>query len=85
MKAKVTEKGVVIPKEFLEGIEEVEIRKADGLVVIVPTTKSDPILALGQNPVECGAPDASECHDKYLYGSNSGTPRSLLFELGIVE
>ncbi len=74
MKAKGTEKGVVIPKEFLEAIE---IRKADGLVVIVPATKSDPILALGQNPVECGAPDASECHDKYLYGSNSGAPRSL--------
>jgi virulence-associated protein VagC len=38
MKAKVTEKGVVIPKEFLKGIEEVEIRQADNLVVIVPTT-----------------------------------------------
>jgi hypothetical protein len=69
MKAKVTEKGVVIPKEFLEGIEEVEIRKTDSVVVIVPTTKTDPILALGQHPVECGAPDASERHDQYLYGS----------------
>ena len=63
MKAKVTEKGVVIPKEFLEGIEEVEIRKTDSVVVIVPTTKSDPILALGQHPVESGAPTASERHD----------------------
>lgn len=71
MKAKVTEEGIVIPKEFLEGIEEVEIRKADGLVVIVPTTKSDPILDLGQHPVQCGAPDASEHHDRYLYGSTS--------------
>ena len=71
MKAKVTEKGVVIPKEFLEGIEEVEIRKADNLLVIVPTTKDDPILALGQHPVECGVPDASERHDQYLYGSTS--------------
>ena len=69
MKAKVTEKGVVIPKEFLEGIEEVEIRKADNLVVIVPTAKSDPILALGQHPVKCGVPDASERHDQYLYRS----------------
>ena len=71
MKAKVTEKGVVIPKEFLEGIEEVEIRKADNLVVIVPTAKSDPILALGQHPVKGGVPDASERHDQYLYGSTS--------------
>ena len=69
MKAKVTEKGVVIPKGFLEGIEEVEIRKADNLLVIVPTTKGDPILALGQHPVECGVPDASERHDQYLCGS----------------
>jgi len=38
MKAKVTEDGVVIPKEFPEGIEEVEIRKTDSL------------LALGQHP-----------------------------------
>ena len=64
MKAKVTEKGVVIPKEFLEGIEEVEIRKTDNLLVIVPTTRADPILGLGQNPVECGVPDASERHDQ---------------------
>jgi len=71
MKAKVTEKGVVIPKELLEGIEEVEIRKTDNLLVVVPTTKSDPILGLGQHPVECGVRDASERHDQYLYGSTS--------------
>ena len=71
MKTKVTEKGVVIPKEFFEGIEEVEIRKADNLLVIVPTEKIDPILALGQHPVKCGIPDASERHDRYLCGSNS--------------
>lgn len=85
MKTKVTETGVVIPKEFFEGIEEVEIRKADNLVLVTPTTKKDPILGLGQNPVECGVRDASEHHDKYLYGSNPGTPRSLLFELGVVK
>lgn len=69
MKAKVTEQGVVIPKEFLEGIEEVEIRKENGSIVVVPTSTSDPILELGKHPVVCGAPDASEHHDKYLYGS----------------
>ena len=71
MKAKVTKDGVVVPKEFLEGIDEVEIRQEDKMIVIVPTTKSDPILELGQHPVKCGAPDASERHDRYLYGSTS--------------
>jgi virulence-associated protein VagC len=66
MKAKVTEQGVVVPKKFLEGIKEVEIRKTDNLIVIVPTTKSAPILALGQCPVNCGANDASERHDRLL-------------------
>ena len=71
MKARVTETGVVVPKDLLLGIEEVEIHKTNNVVVIVPTTKSDPILALGQNPVKCGVPDASEQHDRYLYGSSS--------------
>lgn len=71
MKAKVTPAGVVIPKEFLEGVDEVEIRKADNVLLIVPTAKSDPILALGQNPVNCGIADAAEHHDRYLYGSVS--------------
>ncbi len=71
MKAKVTEQGVVIPKELLEGVEEVEILKEGNLLVIVPTTEGDPILAFGKHPVACGAPDASEHHDKYLYSSHS--------------
>ena len=72
MKAKVTEKGIVIPKELLEGIEEVEIRKEDHRIVVVPTIEgSDPILDLGKHPVACGTPDASEQHDRYLYGSAS--------------
>jgi virulence-associated protein VagC len=71
MKAKVTAAGVVIPKEFLEGVDEVEIRKADNVIVIVPTAKSDPILALGQHPVSCGITDAAAHHDRYLYGSDS--------------
>lgn len=71
MKAKVTERGIVIPKDFLEGVEEVEIRRENGLIVVVPTTRGDPILELGKNPIVCGVPDASEHHDKYLYGSDS--------------
>lgn len=29
----------------------------------------DPIFGLGKNPVECGVPDGSVEHDRYLYGS----------------
>jgi len=71
MKARVTEQGVVIPKEFLEGVEEEEIRQENNLIIVLPTHRSDPILELGKDPVVCGTPDASENHDKYLYGSNS--------------
>ena len=71
MKAKVTNRGLVIPREMLSGVEEVEIRKEDRCIVISLLSKSDPILTLGKNPVECGAPNASEHHDSYIYGSGS--------------
>lgn len=48
-----------------------EIRQEDSRIVIVPTIKRDPILALGEAPVACGATDASVQHDMYLYGSRS--------------
>ena len=69
MKVKVTDKGLVIPKTYLEGIEEVEIKKENGLILIVPITDIDPISELGKNPVECGSPDASEKHDQYIYNN----------------
>ena len=37
MKVKVTEQGVVIPKELLEGLEEVEICQEDGLLIVKPS------------------------------------------------
>lgn len=67
MKAKVTKRGVVIPKRLLEGVEEVEIRKEDNLIVIIPAFKNDPILELGKSPIICEISDASENHDKYIY------------------
>ena len=70
MKAKVTKRGLIVPKKMLAGAEEVEIRKEDHRVVISPIA-SDPILNLGKYPVECGVSDASEHHDCYLYGSGS--------------
>ena len=69
MRAKVTEQGVTVPKEWLGEAEEVELRKEAGRILVLPVHKEDPILALGEDPVECGAPDASEAHDRYLYGS----------------
>jgi len=69
MISQVTSKGVIVPKELLEGFTEVEIRKNNGMIIIIPILKSDPIFELGKNPVLCGISDASENHDKYLYGN----------------
>ena len=66
MKAKVTKEGVLVPKKLLKGIEEVEIRKENGLILVVPLT-DDPILQLGSAPVEDEIEDASENHDRYIY------------------
>ena len=70
MKAKVTEQGVVIPKKLLKGVGEVDIRKEDDMIVVIPTSKGDPIFKLGANPVLCKVPDASESPDRYLYAFN---------------
>jgi virulence-associated protein VagC len=67
MKVKVTEAGVVIPKKFLVDVEEVEIRKEYDVIIVYPIRKTDPIFEFGTDPVACGAPDASENLDKYLY------------------
>ncbi len=68
MRTKVSEEGVIIPKELLEGITEVDIRKQNGIIFIVPAGKEDPIYDLGRNPFKLGLPDASEDLDKYVYG-----------------
>ena len=67
MKTKVTEQGVRVPKRFLRGIKEVEIRKDNGVILVVPVTE-DPILALGSQPIADEITDASQQHDRYLYG-----------------
>ncbi|HJQ33617.1 MAG TPA: hypothetical protein VJ866_15640 [Pyrinomonadaceae bacterium] len=70
MNAKVTDEGVLIPRELLRGAEEVEIRQEDGRIIVVPKTADDPLFKLGSNPVECSAPDASENLDRYLYAAD---------------
>jgi hypothetical protein len=68
MRTKVTEHGVLIPKLLLEGIDEVEIRKEQNVIVVVPVTADDPILGLGKQPITLDVDDASINHDRYLYG-----------------
>ena len=69
MKVKVTEKGALIPRKFLKGVKEVEVRRQNGLIVVVPVGAQDPIFNIGKNPVKSGVTDASVNHDKYIYGS----------------
>ncbi len=70
IRVKVTEDGVAIPKKLLRGVKEVEIRKGPDVILVVPTVMEDPIFGLGSNPVTCGASDASENLDLYLYAAN---------------
>lgn len=67
MKVKVTKKGILIPKRMLAGVEEVEIKKKDNAVIVIPIDESDPIFHLGKNPINSGISDGSFNHDKYLY------------------
>jgi len=67
MRTQVTEQGIFIPKQMLEGVKEVEIRKEKSVIVIIPISEEDPILQFGKEPVEDVVTDASVNHDKYLY------------------
>jgi hypothetical protein len=65
MRTKVTEHGVLIPKQWLEGIDEVEIRKEQNITLLLPITASDPILELGKLPIVSDVADASSNHNCY--------------------
>ena len=67
MRTKVTENGVLIPKEWLEGIDEVDIQKTQNMILVMPVQADDPILDLGKQPVVLEVEDASLNHDRYLY------------------
>jgi hypothetical protein len=68
MRTKVTEQGLLVPKELLQGIDEVEIRKEQHVILIVPIQEEDPILQLGTQPIADEVTDASVNHDRYVYG-----------------
>jgi hypothetical protein len=67
MRTKVTENGVLIPKEWLEGIDEVDIQKTQNMIIVLPVHADDPILDLGKQPIRLDVEDASLNHDRYLY------------------
>ena len=67
MRTKVTENGVLIPKEWLEGIDEVDIQKTQNMIIVVPVQAENPILNLGKQPILLDVEDASLNHDRYLY------------------
>ena len=72
MKLKVTESGVVIPRDMLPDVEEVDVRMEGTFMVITPLRDAnDPIWEMGSDAVTCGLPDASENHDRYLYKADS--------------
>ena len=51
MRIKVSEKGLLIPKELLAGATEVDIRKQNGVIIVFPAGKDDPIHDIGKEPV----------------------------------
>jgi hypothetical protein len=67
MRTKVTENGVLIPKGWLEGVDEVDIQKTQNMIIVVPVQAEDPILNLGKQPIRLGVEDASSNHARYLY------------------
>ncbi|NJM77223.1 MAG: hypothetical protein HC852_17380 [Acaryochloridaceae cyanobacterium RU_4_10] len=66
MKLKVTAAGVLIPKEFLGELEEVEIIQERGKITIATEKPSSSIWQLGTNPAECDVTDLGVNHDAYL-------------------
>lgn len=72
MKLKVTDSGVVIPRDMLPDVDEVDVRMEGSLLVVTPVRDvNDPIWEMGDDPVTCGLPDGSENHDRYLYQSDA--------------
>ena len=62
----VTEQGLLIPREWLIGIEKVKFFKKDNIIAIRPVEEDDPIFQLGTKPISCGITDSSQNHDNYI-------------------
>jgi hypothetical protein len=68
MIARISEQGLLIPKELLGEAKEAEIHAQRGRIVIVLDPADDPIRRLGKNPVIAPESDVSVNLDKYIYG-----------------
>jgi len=66
MTTKVTDQGILLPKEMFGDADEVEIRRENDLIIISPANQ-DPILDWGNDPVVADVTDASTNHDAYLH------------------
>ncbi len=66
MRARVTERGSLIPKELLAGFDEVEIGQETRRITVVPAG-GDPVRNLGRAPLVAPETDARERHDDDLY------------------
>lgn len=66
MRIKVTDQGVLIPKQWFEGIDEVAIHREHDVILLEPVLGEDPILSLGAQPIAAEVADASLHHDRYL-------------------
>jgi hypothetical protein len=64
MKVKVTGEGALIPRKFLKGVKEVEVRRQNGLIVVMPVSKDQgrPVSPLHSN-VGNGIPKDDPIYD----------------------
>ncbi len=67
MKIKVTERGLTIPKHYLPDVNEVNVRKRNGVIIVSPVDTDNSVFRLGKNPIDLDIEDASVNHDKYIY------------------
>lgn len=70
MRLKVTDEGIVVPREILPDVAEVDVRVEDHVVIVTPVQNpaDDAVWEMGTDPVDCGTPDGALNHDRYLYG-----------------
>lgn len=69
MKQPVTGAGLVLPKQWFNGADEVEVRREPGLIVVVVPGHESDIRQLGTQPVVVDEDDASVHHDLYVSGT----------------
>jgi hypothetical protein len=84
MRTKVGKNGVFIPRDLLPGITEVEIRKQNGMILVIPAGKDDRISENGeeiaaQQPQFDSARDLIKNSDDFAVPLRSDDP---IFDIG---